>query len=72
MSRILRLLEQWLPLWACLSGAVVPISQVIAVGVPDTGASATLGAQLDDILDFVALQEQAWRVLVRHPARPGL
>ena len=71
MSRVMRLLEQWLPLWACLSGAIVPASQEFDAGVPDTKASAALGAQLDDILKCVALQEQAWPSRTRRQELPG-
>ena len=55
MTRVIRLLEQWLPHLAYLSGFVVPVSQVDANTVPD------LDQQLQEILDFVVLQEQMWR-----------
>lgn len=61
MTRVLRLLEQWLPLLACYSGVVVPVSQVIPDGVASDAATAPdLDAQLHEILDFVLLQEQMW------------
>jgi hypothetical protein len=62
MSRMISLLEGWLPLFACLSGAVVPVSQVIGDGSAwDADTRPDLDAQLHEILGFVVLQEQMWR-----------
>lgn len=76
VTRVLRLLEQWLPALACLSGVVVPVSQGIPDGVASDAATVPdLDAQLHEILDFVVLQEQMWRPERRikgpiiHPSR---
>jgi hypothetical protein len=62
MRRVISLLEGWLPLFACLSGAVVPVSQVIGDGAAsDADACPVLDAQLHEILGFVELQERMWR-----------
>jgi hypothetical protein len=62
MRRVISLVEGWLPLFACLSGVVVPVSQVIGDGAAsDADALPDLKAQLHEILRFVALQEQMWR-----------
>jgi hypothetical protein len=62
MRRLISLLEGWLPLFACLSGAVVPVSQVIGDGAAlDADTRPDLDAQLHEILGFVGLQEQMWR-----------
>jgi hypothetical protein len=62
MRRVISLLEAWLPLFACLSGAVVPVSQVIGDGsASDADTRPDLDAQLHEILGFVLLQEQMWR-----------
>ena len=62
MRRVTSLVESWLPLFACLSGVVVPVRQVIGDGATsDAGAVPDLDAQLHEILDFVVVQEQMWR-----------
>jgi len=62
MRRLISLLEGWLPLFACLSGAVVPVSQVIGDGsAADADTRPDLDAQLHEILGFIVLQEQMWR-----------
>jgi hypothetical protein len=62
MRRVIRLLEGWLPLFACLSGGVLPVSQVTGDGgVSDADALPDLDDQLHEILGFVSLQEQRWR-----------
>jgi hypothetical protein len=77
MRQVFDLLERWLPVLACLSGVVVPVSEVIRDGpasdpdvVPDTVPD--LDEQLREILDFVALQEQSWRLKPRPVREPGL
>jgi hypothetical protein len=53
MARVIRLLEQWLPLLAGLSGVVVPVyDDASTMRTPPS-----LEQQLQDILDFVAFQE---------------
>jgi hypothetical protein len=62
MRRVIELLERWLPLLACLSGAVVPVSQWNGDGAAsDADTAPPLDAQLHEILDFIVLQEQMWR-----------
>jgi hypothetical protein len=69
----MRLLEECVPIWACLCGAVIPVNQVISTGAsPETRAAPSLAAQLDEILDVVGLQEHAWQVRLRHPELPAL
>jgi hypothetical protein len=61
VRRVIRLLEQCLPALACLSGAVVPVSAMID-DVPALDApTPDLDAQMQEIVDFVILQEQRWR-----------
>ena len=61
MPRILRALERWLPLLACLSGAIVPVGQVKRDRLAaDAGDSPDLNAQMHEILDFVLLLERRW------------
>jgi hypothetical protein len=61
MKRIFDLLERWLPLLACLSGGVVPVSQLIRDGdASDAYKVPDLDEQLGEILDFVVLQERGW------------
>jgi hypothetical protein len=62
MNRVIRLLEEWLPLLADLSGLVVPVydARLDDVEIP------SLQQQLREILNFVALQE-----LRSCSARPG-
>ncbi|MFI4972750.1 MAG: hypothetical protein WB682_08425 [Candidatus Dormiibacterota bacterium] len=59
---MIRLLEQCLPAFACISGAVVPVIPMVGdepawgdARVPD------LDAQMQEIVDFVVLQEKSWR-----------
>ena len=62
LRRVIRLLEGWLPLFACLSGGVLPVTQVTGDGAAsDADALPDLDAQLREILGFVVLQEQRWR-----------
>jgi hypothetical protein len=62
MRRVIKLLEGWLPLFACLSGTVIPVSQVIGDGpASDADTRPDLDSQLHEILGFVGLQEQMWR-----------
>jgi hypothetical protein len=62
ISRVVKVLEHWLPFWACLSGAAVPIRPFVDDSAfPDGGACPCLEAQLREILDFVASQEKRWR-----------
>jgi hypothetical protein len=53
MNRVIRLVEQWLPLLASLSGVVVPVNDRRF----DDEWAPSLEQQLQEILDFVALQE---------------
>jgi hypothetical protein len=62
MTRVIRLLERWLPLLAGLSGVVVPVYNSRF----DDEAPPSLEHQLQEILDFVAFQELHGR-----SARPG-
>lgn len=62
MRRILCALERWLPLLACLSGAIVPVRHVTRDPfAAHAEASRDLDAQMHEILDFVAAQERTWR-----------
>lgn len=62
MRRVFDRLERWLPLLACLSGVVVPVSEVIRDGAAsDPNTVPDLDEQLGEILDLIALQEQSWR-----------
>ncbi len=62
MRRILCALERWLPLLACLCGAIVPVRQVTRDRpAADAEASRDLDAQMHEILDFVIAQERMWR-----------
>jgi len=62
MQRILRALEQWLPLLSCLSGAIVPVRHVTQNRLTaDAEASSDLDAQMYELLDFVIAQERMWR-----------
>ncbi|HZK73839.1 MAG TPA: hypothetical protein VFD88_07555 [Clostridia bacterium] len=62
MRRVIRLLERCLPALACLSGAVVPLNAMIGDGPEsDPAPGPDLDAQMREIVDFVALQEQRWR-----------
>jgi hypothetical protein len=62
MTRVIKLLEQWLPLLAGFSGVVVPVSQVISDdAASDAEAVPDLDQQLQEILDFVVRQEHMWR-----------
>jgi hypothetical protein len=73
MRRVFDRLERWLPVLACLSGVVVPVSEVIRDGAasdPDTVPD--LDEQLREILDFIALQEQSWRPKPRPVRERGL
>jgi hypothetical protein len=66
MRRILRALERWLPLLACLSSAIVPVRHVPRDRLAaDAEASHDLDAQIHEILEFVSAQERVWR-----PKRP--
>jgi hypothetical protein len=68
IGRVVKLLEHWLPYWACLSGTVVPVSPMIDdAALSDFHACPGLEAQLLEILEFVRLQEKRWRV--RAPQR---
>jgi len=59
MRRLIRLAEQWLPLLACMSGAVVPIGPLVGDGAAlDRTPVSGLDTQMREILDFVALQER--------------
>jgi hypothetical protein len=62
MDRVIRVLEEWLPLLAGLSGVVVPVydARLDDVEIP------SLEQQLREILNFAALQE-----LRSRSARPG-
>jgi len=61
MTRVMKLLEEWLPLMASLAGAALPVE-----GTPlDDGGTPSLDPQLLDIHDYVAFQE-----LNRRSARP--
>jgi hypothetical protein len=53
MTRVIRLLEQWLQLLAGLSGVVVPVYNARF----DDETPPSLEQQLQEILDFVAFQE---------------
>lgn len=61
MPRILRALERWLPFFARISGAIVPVGQekrdCLAADAAD---SRGLDAQMHEILDFVLLLERQW------------
>jgi hypothetical protein len=62
VRRVIRLLEQCLPALACLSGAVVPVSAIIADGpVSDAATVPDLDAQMQEIVDFIVRQEQRWQ-----------
>lgn len=66
MRRVIALLDRWLPLLACLSGAVLPAGQVTGDGAAwHADAPPDLDAQLHQILDFVVLQEQMAKLLWR-------
>ena len=62
IGRVVKLLEHWLPFWACLSGTVIPVSPLVEDRTA-YGAYTCPGleAQLHEILDFVRLQEKRWR-----------
>lgn len=61
MRRIFNLLERWLPLLACLSGGIVPVSEVVRDGDPSDGDRVPdLDEQMREIYDFVVLQERRW------------
>jgi hypothetical protein len=65
VPRILRALERWLPLFACFSGAIVPVGQVKRDCLAaDAGDSRDLDAQMYEILAFVLLLERAWDLQV--------
>ncbi len=57
MNRVIRLLEEWLPLLAGLSGVVVPVDDARF----DDEETPSLDQQLQEILKFVALQELSSR-----------
>jgi hypothetical protein len=62
ISRVVKVLEHWLPFWACLSGTVVPVSPLVEDGdLSDAYVCPCLEAQLREILDFVGLQERRCR-----------
>jgi hypothetical protein len=62
VRRVIRLLEQCLPALACLSGAVGPVSVMIGDDpASDTATVPDLDAQMQEIVEFVVLQEQRWR-----------
>jgi hypothetical protein len=59
ISRLVNVLEHWLPFWACLSGTVVPISPLIEYGAPSNDCACPgLEAQLREILDFIGALEK--------------
>ncbi len=73
MKRVIDLLERWLPVFACLSGIVLPVGEQIGNGAasnPD--AVPDIDEQLGEILDFIALQEQSWRLKPRPVRERGL
>lgn len=53
MNRVIRLLKEWLPFLAGLSGVVVPVDDTRF----DDEVTPSLEQQLQEILDFVARQE---------------
>jgi hypothetical protein len=62
MNRLIKLLDQWISVWACLAGAAVPQSEAVREGAPSvTPARTDLEAQLAEILEFVVVQERRWR-----------
>jgi hypothetical protein len=62
MNRLIKLLDQWISVWACLAGAAVPQSEAVRDDAPSsTEACTDLKAQLDEILEFVMVQERRWR-----------
>ena len=62
MRRVIRLLEQCLPAFACLSGAVVPLDTMIGDGPPPVAAKMPdLDAQMREIVGFIVRQEQMWQ-----------
>ncbi|MGH7867135.1 MAG: hypothetical protein ACREP9_05725 [Candidatus Dormibacteraceae bacterium] len=69
MSRVSKLLEQWLPLLACLSGVLVPISYPMDSGsAPTAEAVPNLDQQLQQVLDCVAQQEHLWQASLTSPS----
>jgi hypothetical protein len=68
IGRVVKLLEHWLPLWACLSGTVMPVSPLVEYRtLSDVYECPGLEAQLQEILAFVGQQERKWRT--RAPQR---
>ena len=68
ISRVVKLLEHWLPLWACLSGTVVPVGALVDEStLSEVCECPGLAAQLFEILDFVRQQERKGRA--RAPQR---
>lgn len=61
MRRLIRLLEQCLPALACLSGAVGPVGAMMGDDpASDAATVPDLDAQMQEIVDFIARQEQRW------------
>jgi hypothetical protein len=62
MNRLIKLLDQWISVWASLAGAAVPQSEAVRDDAPSSTEGCTdLKAQLDEILEFVVVQERRWR-----------
>jgi hypothetical protein len=62
ISRVIKLLDQWIQVWACLSAVVIPPSPVNEDGSAPTGdAQPDLEAQLTEIFKFVVIQERRWQ-----------
>ena len=62
MARLIKLLDEWLPLLAGLSGVVVPVYDPY----PDDEPPPDLDQQLKELLEFVARQERSWQPASRN------